>query len=141
MTYSAYLVFAKNLREYYPAANNDIPLAVNQLRDHLGQKYYGDRYCTTCGTVRKDRYVINDGSAIIRPHKLSDPDIRFFQYTNPHHMRGYGLLTIAPVNWKNVLAMIRKAINKHKTARRRRIGHRLQPLRHRIAQVANRAML
>ncbi len=58
LTYRAYLVFAKNLVDCYPAAGQLLSKPMQRLRDFLGQTNYGDRYCTNTGTVRTDWFLV-----------------------------------------------------------------------------------
>lgn len=112
LSYRAYLVFAKNLLSFYPNVKEKLPTTIQQLRDKLGQKYYADRFCPLTGTVRKDEYLIRDPRVMITAAKLSDPDVSFYAQANPKYQEGYGLLTMGPANWTNIVYMLGKAIRK-----------------------------
>jgi hypothetical protein len=112
LSYRAYLVFAKNLLAYYPSVKEDLPAAILQLRDKLGSNYYADRFCSKTGTVRKDSYLIRDSRVEITSDKLNDLDISYYAQANPKYKEGYGLLTMGPASWKNILFMIGKFFRK-----------------------------
>ena len=108
LTYRAYLVFAKNLIDCYPAAGQMLSRQMRRLRDFLGQTNYGERYCTTTGTVSKDSFLVRDPQMLIRPEKLRDPDIAFFAQANPTYEDGSGLLTMGPATLRNLWYMFNK---------------------------------
>lgn len=108
LTYRAYLVFAKNLIDCYPAAGQVLDRSMQCLRDFLGQSNYGERYCPQNGTVRKDTFLVADPQMMIRPDKLRDPDIAFFAQANPSYQEGSGLLTMGPATVRNLWYMVSK---------------------------------
>ena len=112
LTYKAYLVFAKTLEEYYPCRRRIIPLEVRELRNYLGNKYYGQRYCSNSGTVTKDSYLISDQNIRFTPSRSLDPDVSYFQKANPMHESGAGLITIAPIHMSNIWMIIQKVVQK-----------------------------
>lgn len=115
LTYRAYLVFAKNLEEYYPS-RRPMPDGVEVLRNHIGQQYYGERFCPQTGTIKKDTYLLQDPSVQICTNKLQDPEIRFFQEANPLYTEGHGLLTLAPIHFRNLWTMVKKVLGKRRAA-------------------------
>ncbi|MEL7250571.1 MAG: hypothetical protein AAFO03_19240 [Bacteroidota bacterium] len=117
LTYRAYLVFAKNLVDCYPAAGQMLSKSMQCLRDFLGTTNYGERYCISTGTVRKDSFLVSDPQMLIRPDKLRDPDIAFFAQANPSYEQGSGLLTMGPATLRNLWYMFSKY--RAKQARRR----------------------
>lgn len=125
LTYRAYLVFAKNLIDCYPAAGQVLTGAMQQLRDFLGNTNYGERYCPTSGTVRKDSFLVADPGMLIRPDKMRDPDVAFFAQANPSYQQGSGLLTMGPATWRNLSFMISKYFAKT----RRPVPAPVQPVR------------
>ncbi|MCB0636351.1 MAG: hypothetical protein KDC54_07020 [Lewinella sp.] len=112
LSYRAYLVFAKNLREYYPSVRQAMPPEVRQVRDYLGAQYYGDAFCAVTGTIRKPAYLIRDHRVRIEAVKLADADIRYFAEANPRHEEGRGLLTLAPMHLGNFLSVGWKVLRK-----------------------------
>ena len=112
LTYKAYLVFAKNLEEFYPSYQEETPAPVNRLIDQIGEKYYPETFCPETKTVRKDAVLVNDINTVIAPKYLADPDIRFFTLANPRYDRGHGLITIGPMHLQNVVGVIKKSIAK-----------------------------
>jgi hypothetical protein len=112
LSYRAYLVFAKNLLAFYPSVKKSLPKEILQLRNKLGDQYYADRFCQETGTIRKDSYLIRDPNVVVTSDKLLDSDIFFYVQANPKYKEGYGLLTMGPASWENIMYMIGKAFKK-----------------------------
>lgn len=112
LSYRAYLVFAKNLIEYYPNVEEELPIAIRQLRDHLGTTNYKGAYCPERGTVCKHKFLVQDPRMIIHKNDLGDADVAFFAKANPYYLEGCGLLTIGPASLKNIIYMIKRARQK-----------------------------
>lgn len=108
LTYRAYLVFAKNLIDYYPAVGQPLTSDMRRLRDYLGRSNYGKRYCRETGTVAKDTFLVRDPQMLIQPEKLQDKDIAFFAASNPTYLQGSGLLTLGPATMSNLRYMFTK---------------------------------
>lgn len=108
LTYRAYLVFAKNLVDCYPAVGQQLTSEMRRLRDYLGRSNYGKRYCKETGTVAKDSFLVRDPQMLIRPEKLEDKDIAFFAASNPTYLQGSGLLTMGPGTLRNLWYMFTK---------------------------------
>ncbi|MEL6863470.1 MAG: hypothetical protein AAFP19_03580 [Bacteroidota bacterium] len=108
LSYKAYLVFAKTLEEYYPNYQSPNTEEINALIDHIGQQFYANSYCPKSQTVKKTKRLVNDATANIYPSDLKDEDIRFYLKANPACRQGHGLITIAPVNRKNIGRLIRR---------------------------------
>ncbi len=120
LTYKAYLVFAKTLKEYYPAYRSKAPQHVRELINYVGEEYYGDAFCRNTGTVKKDTVFVNDSSTIIDTEKEKDPDVLFYADSNPDYINGHGLITLAPMTGKNYLYVILKCIKKTLISPKRR---------------------
>lgn len=112
LSFRSYLIFAKNLKEFYPNAKAAMPDQYLKLQQFIGRKYYPERFCAQSGTIHKEQNLVRDQSAQITEEHLLDADIAFFNKVNGHHRDGAGLLTLAPVHAFNVLFMIRKRIIK-----------------------------
>ena len=112
LTYRAYLVFAKNLVDCYPATGQQLTSEMQRLRDYLGRSNYGKRYCKETGTVAKDSFLVRDPQMLIKPEKLQDKDIAFFAESNPTYLQGSGLLTLGPATFRNLWHMFTKYRNK-----------------------------
>ena len=122
LTYKAYLVFAKSVDEMYPSIRYPMKSLVKNLIDFIGDTYYQGTYSIQTGTVQKDTVWVNDTTTQIPIKYQSDLDIRFYQQANPLYMEGHGLITLAPMNRKNIWMLIYryfrkamgwKAIDKH----------------------------
>ena len=108
LSYKAYLVFAKTLLEYYPNREVQTPAITQELIHYLGNKHYPGSFCSLSGTVQKNLNLVKDRSASIPYWGVHDPDIQFYTKANPQHEAGHGLLTIAPVNRKNVAYLVKR---------------------------------
>jgi hypothetical protein len=113
LTYRAYLVFAKNLRELYPSRFLPDLHPLKNLVDYLGECYYPDSYQPASGTICKTEKLVADTSVVLSEEiRARDADVRFYAYKNVHHASGHGLLTLAPLNLSNCLELIRRTIAK-----------------------------
>lgn len=110
LTYKAYLVFAKTVDEYYPSYRQTNPREVQEIIDRIGMMNYHDTYCPETGTVRKDKVLVNDTTLLIPPEDAADPDISFFQQANPKYREGHGLITLTPMNKRNVFKLFNRFI-------------------------------
>lgn len=111
LTYKAYLVFAKTVEEYYPSYKKQNPAEIKQILDRIGMMNYRDTYCPETGTVKKDKVLVNDKTSFsIRPEYARDPDVTFFQQANPNYISGHGLITLTPMNWKNISLIFERLI-------------------------------
>ena len=129
LTYKAYLVFAKTLREYYPNFRKDNPADIEQLIAYIGQTHYPDSYCPESGTVSKPVNYVADRSTAIHLSDTRDADVLFFTLANPNHIDGHGLITLGPINYLNLLAILRKIGKKYLSRIR---GKRWQPAPERL---------
>lgn len=112
LTYKPYLLFANSLKEFYPSRHQENADKVEAVITELGQYYYRENFNSTTGTVCKPKNVIQDTSAIISEKDKAHPDIAFYAKANPGYNRGHGLLTLAPMNLKNFLFLIKKCLIK-----------------------------
>ena len=120
LTYKAYLVFAKTVRDYYPTYRKQTPRHVEKLIQFVGEEYYGNNFCPLTGTVHKSSIVVNDQSTLRPPANTIDRDIRYYKLANINNDKGYGLITLAPIHTTNYLMIIIKCIQKLLWPKRRR---------------------
>jgi RimJ/RimL family protein N-acetyltransferase len=113
LTYKAYLVFAKTLKEYYPTYRTVMPAHVKALINFVGDEYYGETFCRDTGTVQKDTVFVNDPTTRIDPRQETDQDVLFYAQSNPDYINGHGLITLAPMTGENYLYLIWKCIRKN----------------------------
>ncbi len=107
LTYKPYLLFANAFQNYYPSPKMKMPKAVEQLIQKIGNDYYPESFDEANGTVRKEISVVDDPTALVTEADLQHPAIRFFIDKNPRHDSGHGLLTIAPVSFKNMFSLLK----------------------------------
>lgn len=112
LTFKAYLVFAKTLKEFYPSYRSSMPAHIKELINFVGDEYYGSAFCVNTGTVRKDSVFVNDPTTMIDVQTEKDKDVLFYESSNPDYIKGHGLITFAPIHRKNYLALILKCIKK-----------------------------
>lgn len=75
-----------------------MPEDLRELRDVLGARRYGSRYCSDSGVVRKDARLVTEEN--IDPARLSNPHIRFYAESNPGYVNGDGLIQLTPLGVK-----------------------------------------
>lgn len=112
LTYKAYLVFAKTLKEYYPTYRTATPEPVRHLIQFVGSEYYDTTFCPHTGTIRKPNKFVTDPSTQIDLIQEKDTDIRFFAVVNPQHVEGHGLITMAPMHLGNYIGVVGKSLKK-----------------------------
>ena len=103
ISYKSYLVFAKTAEEFYPTYKTAMPSAIKSLIDFIGENRYPDTYDKATGTVRKNSKVVSDASCTVCHKYLQDSDIQYYVTANQGYEQGHGLITVAPVNKKNLL--------------------------------------
>jgi hypothetical protein len=106
ISYKPYVLTARHIRRFYPSRFGTTPTDMLELRDQLGDRYYGELYERETGTVHKPNLRLKSHLAPIGPHELEDPDIRFYADHNPAHADGAGLLTLIPADLRNIGAAI-----------------------------------
>jgi hypothetical protein len=112
LTYKAYLVFAKTVDEMYPSWKRPMTPTIKALVDFLGKQHYGDTYCSATGTVQKAQVLVNDTTTQIPLPYAEDNDIRYYQEANPKFRQGHGLITISPMNRRNVQMIMKRFVKK-----------------------------
>ena len=103
LTYRPYLVMARNLVEYHPHRERELDDEAREVRDQLGQHYYGEAYDPEHGTVRKSQARVCERERVVTAADLQDPDIRHYMQLNRNYARGDGLIAMCPATAANLL--------------------------------------
>ncbi|MEL6673002.1 MAG: hypothetical protein AAFR61_12450 [Bacteroidota bacterium] len=119
LTYKPYLLIAKNSHSFYPNPEKPTPPAYHMLINYLGMTHYGESYNPASGTVTKQRKLLKDHVAPIRPRLLKNPLIRFYAEKNPGHSKGNGMLVLTDYDWL-VMANVVIKVAKMNMRRRRK---------------------
>ncbi|MFT4667362.1 MAG: hypothetical protein ACI8YQ_004291 [Polaribacter sp.] len=112
LNYKPYLVFAKTLADFYPTRKRNMPKAIKNLIDFIGNQHYKESYCPETGTVLKPVNLVSDLSVRVYENDRKDVDIQFYMKGNPGYIDGHGLITLAPVNFSNFNLLLKRFINK-----------------------------
>lgn len=112
LTFKAYLNFARSVKKFYPARHLKPSEEIKTLITQLGQHYYGTLFDATSGTVRKPANIVKDPASAITAKALENPDIAFFAKQNPKYQEGHGLITLAPLDWENMVSLGKKCFLK-----------------------------
>lgn len=120
LSYKAYLVFAKNLKEYYPTRQYATPAAVQKVFDFIGETHYGETYDPSTGTVCKTVKYVADPTTVIRAEDQKDLDVAFYAKSNPNNQQGHGLITLGPISLANVIRLIKRSVQKARTRKNSR---------------------
>jgi hypothetical protein len=101
--YKTYRFLPVFFREFYPRHDAPTPRRVQSALDTLARARYPQDYDDTGGVIRASarQYWLREGLADIRPERLADPHVRFFQARNPGHRRGDELCCLAPLTRAN----------------------------------------
>lgn len=108
LTYKSYLVCAKPAEVCYPSRKQHTPNSIKKLINYIGQKHYPGSFCEELGTVIKSKIFVSDPSVGIGINEEKDEDIQFFMKANPNYAKGHGLITLTPMNKKNVLRLVKR---------------------------------
>ncbi len=112
-TYKSYLTFAKTAAHFYPNYQQVTPYALKDMIDFIGHHYFSKNYEQHHGIVKNHQHPLQDNSDQICLKFKEDPNIRFFSEINPQFERRYGLITIAPMNWPNIINLIKKVVQQN----------------------------
>ena len=121
LTYRAYLVFARSIKDFYPSCKHSTPETSRRLMYYLGKLHYGETYHSATGTISKTVKYVNDHTVEAREQDLQDADINFYVHANPGYKSGNGLLVMAPINLRNTLHLINRFFKKRRQIRKTRI--------------------
>ena len=111
-TYKSYLAFAKTAEHFYPNHQEATPYVFKEIIDAIGEHYFPKHYEKNHGIVKNDQHPLQDNSYRICHKYKEEPNIRFFSEINPEFELGHGLITIAPMNWQNVISLLKK-VSRH----------------------------
>lgn len=107
-TYKSYLAFAKSVDQFYPNYQQATPYQIKDLMDVVGEQNFCGHYEAPHGVVRNNEFSLKDNSNWICYKYQAEPHIRFFSEVNPGYETGSGLITIAPLNLKNIGCLLKK---------------------------------
>ncbi|MBU51873.1 MAG: hypothetical protein CL920_24550 [Deltaproteobacteria bacterium] len=111
-----YASIDRTLTAYWPNPYKDTPTAIQQVSEDIS---------TFFDYVRdEENPMVRDTGWKVRgidtvSLRLDDPVVRYYCEHNPHYADGYGLITVAPINWKNALTGLRRLISKRLRRRRK----------------------
>lgn len=108
ITYKSYLVFAKTAEKFYPNYQQPTPYKFKDVIDFIGAHYFAATYEPSLGIVKQPTNTLRDNSNLICRKYKEDPNIRFFSEINPHYEAGHGIITVAPMNWTNIVCLLKK---------------------------------
>ena len=109
ITYKSYLVFAKTAAQFYPNYRQPTPYNLKDVIDFIGTNYFATTYEASLGIVKQSTIPLRDNSNLICHKYKEDSNIRFFSEINPQYETGYGVITIALMNWTNIISLLKKS--------------------------------
>lgn len=110
-SYKSYVILSRNLAEFWPRRDRDMPAAVAHFIDFLARRRYGDAWSLETGVVRHSgKKRLRPGTAPLEERQLADPDVRFFDTANPGHRAGDMLVCLVPLSVRNLVAIVMHAI-------------------------------
>lgn len=112
ITFKPYLMFANEIENFYPSVKKETPPKIKSVLTQLGNHHYGVNYNSETNVVRKFQKTIDDDTTNISEKDLENLHIAFYNKQNPDHIHGNGFLVIAPINFRNMLFLIKKFIAK-----------------------------
>jgi hypothetical protein len=114
-SYKSYVLLPHNLTEFWPRRERATPSAVARFIDFLARRRYGDAWSSATGVVTRsgDKRLRPNTAPIESPH-LSDPDVAFFETSNPRHRDGDMLVCLVPLSARNLLRPVLKAVMRRK---------------------------
>jgi hypothetical protein len=109
-SYKSYLIPARNLREFWPRRDQPASPDTAAFIDELARQRYGADWNRETGVVRRSGYKqLLPDTAPIDEQARSDPDVRFFETSNPGHREGDMLVCLAPLTVRNLFGAIKRA--------------------------------
>jgi hypothetical protein len=110
-TYKSYLGFA-GLPMHYPSRHRPTPTKYRHFIDRIGAKYFGQHYDEKTGNAFFEGVAVKEGKVNTNSTELLHPAVQFYQKIkrpDPENRPGvYGVISVAPLNLKNLLALIAK---------------------------------
>ena len=121
LSYKSYLLFAKSVESYYPSYQQQTPPAIDAVIQYIGESHYTDSFCRQTGTVQKPQNYLDDPTVLVCPQDLADPDISYYIRQNPGYQKGNGLITVAPITYKDLYMLAGRFLRKGWQKRRTKI--------------------
>jgi hypothetical protein len=115
LRYKSYVLLPRNLAEFWPRRERATPPGVARFIDFLARRRYGDAWSPATGVVTRsgDKRLRPTTAPIESPHR-SDPDVTFFEASNPGHREGDMLVCLVPLSAWNLLRPVLRAIARRK---------------------------
>ena len=110
--YKTYRFLPVFFKEFYPCCDQATPSDYQAIIDQLARERFGDDYHQTEGVVRFSvgATPLAEGVAVVKPNRLRDKHIRYFQEKNPGHIRGDELVCVAIIHPDNFTAAGKRMI-------------------------------
>lgn len=112
-SYKSYALLPHNLAEYWPRHGRVTPPRVAEFIDRLARERYGDHWTPATGVVTRSGHKrLRPATAPVDDRALADPDVRYFDATNPGHREGDMLVCLVPLTPWNLLGAIWRAVTR-----------------------------
>lgn len=112
-SYKSYVILTRNLAEFWPRRDREMPMDVARFIDFLARRRYGDDWSPETGVVHHSgKKRLRPETAPLDARLLADPDVRFFNTMNPGHRDGDMLVCLVPLRIRNLLAIVAHAITR-----------------------------
>jgi hypothetical protein len=118
--YKSYLFLTRNLRTFWPRRDKATPGWESRYIQHLARQVYGAEICPDTLVWRQSvgrSFVREETSAGSGP--VTDPDLVFYQKTNPGYVEGERLMCLAPLTVANVVAGLGSTLTRSFRRRKR----------------------
>ena len=119
ISYKSYIMVMKKYKKVYPSLEHPITPKIAEIRDYLGDYYYGNLYNSKTGCITKETNRLKNHEVQISDEDLKDKNIKYYSVANPNYAKGDGLLCVIPNPIKkiayNIFREITKKISKKKT--------------------------
>ncbi len=99
--YRTYLYLPLFYRRFFPSCERETPPFEQSLLDTLGKMKFPDEYRAGVVHVQESRECLDPEIAVPPPHKLENPNIRFFVERNPGYLRGDELVCLTEFSVEN----------------------------------------
>ncbi len=105
---SSYHLACQHCSELYPSQRQETPPEILKLMDELAAYFKFDQRDPERPMVIYDGWQVRDKAAErVYWARSKLPDVRYFLQMNPHYDQGWGLLTLIPLNSRNLLRGLR----------------------------------
>lgn len=112
--YRTYLIFAKNIPNYWPRYNQETPAWEKNLIDSLATKRFGNTYNPEKGIVAftNSLGLLKSNVAPIGAKELKDPAVKFLVEKNPGYIKGDELCCLGEITFSFMFQYPFKLIKK-----------------------------